>query len=944
MNALESLDGFSRVWGNWMLQMAWQVGVLVLILSGLTVLWRQKSAVLLHTLWLLVLVRLVLPPAFAFPTGWAFWLLPAAGESRVVQPVSPTNVPGEKAIARDDVQPAEREVERESTTAGSRDEPIVAADIVQPVAEETSVVTAHVPDAPELSKTAMPVRGWASYLMLAWAGVAGTLLALLFWGSLRVQRWVREAEPIDDPELYSLLADCSERLGITRLVELRNSEACTTPVVVGMRRPVILLPKEVLSRLSLAEMRTILLHELNHIARGDALVNLLQGVLGAVYFFHPLVWWANAWMWRLREEACDELTVAALDGERRVYGEAIVKVTEIFGYASPPLALGVLESKSPARARLGRILDPHLPQGAPLSWRTAATVLLLAAVLLPGAGGRTNAGQVPGIASDSAGDKQQPDQTRSSQPVEVVNSETEQPKISDNPQQVAGGEPPAQAAQQAKNGEPDSPATKPDSPPEPPLDGNGPLRYRWQAGKTYVYSIQIEADDGETIETLSGTPAYVVRATGKDGTELVFNGRLMPSQKFKPGQQIPFGRPPRMRSPFSTFSGVGIPTFPPTEHVLELNDRGHLQSLTGQSQLPHILGNLSQLIMIPFPDDAAAKWTETEKTSITLKTEDNRFPFPRPRFGPFADRDEGQRLEARERTEFERDEPKANTIVIHKKYELKTTQTHDGEPRMMLAGESEITFDLKLGLPISLAGKLKLTNNTENTTHRTPITISAKLLSEEEQARLEADQKEAARRKPLDDAALAEALADLTAGEAFRVQNAAGKLERALPQGRQSEVARALEPLLENKESFTRQAAARALAVWCDKESVPALIGALDDEFFTVPWAALEALGKLKDERAIEPIIDVLKAKKNRQQAIQALVAMGEIAEDAALALLAESDSDMRYDACQVLKEIGGKKSIKLLSKTSRDDSNGIVRLVADQALKAVNTRMNKPE
>ena len=243
------------------------------------------------------------------------------------------------------------------------------------------------------------------------------------------------------------------------------------------------------------------------------------------------------------------------------------------------------------------------------------------------------------------------------------------------------------------------------------------------------------------------------------------------------------------------------------------------------------------------------------------------------------------------------------------------------------------------GLPISLAGQFKLTNNTDSTTQRTPITISAKLLTEDERARLEAEQKEAARRKPLDEAALDEALADLATDDASRIQNAAGKLERALPQGRQAEVARALEPLVEHKEQFARQAATRALAVWCDKESVPALIGALDDDFFTVPWAALEALGKLKDERAIEPIVDLLKAKKQRQQAVQSLVAMGTMTEDAALELLAEPDSDMRYDACNILKEIGSKKSLKLLTKTASGDENGIVRLVADQALKAVKIR-----
>ncbi|MGE5193929.1 MAG: M56 family metallopeptidase, partial [Deltaproteobacteria bacterium] len=773
MNALESLDRVSRLWGDWMLHMAWQVALLVLILAALTRIWRRKSAVLLHTLWLLVLVRLVLPPSFAFPTGWAFWLLPAAGESRPLpgeapRRITPTKSPvmprdAASTIPSGAATPASRETEAASHAADPSDRaaPLVAEK--DSAAEPQPSPEAAAPAEPALAAPPRAVRSWSSPLLLAWGGVAGTLLGLLFWGSVRVRRWVREAEPIDDPELYSLLEDCRERLMIRRLVELRNSEACTTPVVVGFRRPVILLPKEVLVRLNAAELRAVLMHELNHIARGDAIVNLLQGVLGALYFFHPLVWWASAALRRLREEACDELTVAALDGERRTYGEALIKVTEIFGYASPPLAIGILESNSPARSRLGRILDPHLPQGATLSWRTAAAVLLLAAVLLPGAGGRTSAS--PGR-SDVARQSESGDQANKdgvSQPAANVAAVA-----------VLPGSPPA----------------------APPLEGKSPLRYRWQAGKSYAYTVVIEADEGETIELYSGTPVYVVRSTGAEGTELVFSGRLMPSQKFKPGQGIPFGRPPRFRSPFSSnFSGMGIQRFPAVEHVLHVDNRGRVESLQGESQLPYVLGNLSQLVLVPFPDEEQSRWEESEKTTITLRSGDERFPFPRSPFNPFANREEGERLEARERAEYERDEPVGNTVVIRKKYELKSTRTHDGRSRLELAGDARITFDPALGLPVSLSGQFQITHNTESSSQRIPITVSARLLSEDERARLEAEAKASARRTPLDNAALDAALVDLTAADPFRVQNAAGRLERAEPQGRRDEVARALEPL-----------------------------------------------------------------------------------------------------------------------------------------------------
>jgi beta-lactamase regulating signal transducer with metallopeptidase domain len=937
MSALEFLDGFSRAWGQWMLQMAWQVALLVLILTLLTWMCRRKSAVLLHTLWLLVLVRLVLPPGFAFPTGWAYWVLPAAGQTR---PVSGELRPEVARIAGPSAGELARESPGTERTTATPDVAQSASSTRAPIADDPLVAdgrsrpTGSGPGEKSATEPHRPAPSWSSYLLLAWAGVAGTLLALLSAGSLRVRRWVREAEPIDDPVLYSLLEDCRERLGIRRLVELRNSEACTTPVVVGFRRPVILLPREVLSRLNEAEMRAVLMHELNHIARGDAIVNLLQGVLGALYFFHPLVWWANASLRRLREEACDEQTVAALDGERRTYGEAIVKVTEIFGYASPPLALGVLESKNPARERLGRILDPQLPQREQSSWRTAAAVIVLAALLLPGAGGRTSAGSSLDVAqSNNVNENRLAGKAPAAFKTGAPGDANESPQA---PGAAAGDESPSIKSRDAK-------AAQAGAAP-PALDGKGPLRYRWVSGRTYVYSVQIEAEDAETIEVLSGRPSYTVRRAGNDGVELVFNGRLMASEKMKSGQPVSFGRPPRFRGPFSSFSGVGLPRFPTGEHILNYSDRGSLQSMSGQSQLPYVLGNLSQLVIVPFPEDARAQWEESGRTTITLKADDDRHPFPRsplprPPFGPFADRDEGRQFEARERSEYQCDEPKDNTVVIHKQYELQTTQMHDVQPRLALTGEAVIMFDLELGVPTSLTGQYKLTHHTENTTLRTPLSISARLLSDEERIRLESEASAAGQGVPLDSNSLNDALADLMATESFRVQNAATKLERAEPQGRREEVARALEPLLTSPDKLTRQAGARALAVWGTRETLPVLVKALNDEFAAVPQAALQGLARLQDARAIEPILGLIRAGKHRTQAVQAFAAMGGIAEEAALGLLDDRNSDVRFDACLVLKTIGGEKSVRMLEKTSHDDENAVVRLMAERAVEEIRDR-----
>lgn len=322
-------NDLSARWVDWMVDMSWQVSVLVAALTGLTFLLRRRSATFLYTLWLLVLVRLVLPPAFACPTGWAWWM------------------------------PAETALEKS---------PALHA----PTAQVSAALD-----------SGTVIASWGLLLMIGWTGTVAALLGMLAWGYWRVRTWTRQALPLTDPGVLKLFDECRRRQRIRRNVVLKNSENCSTPLVVGWFRPVILLPSPVLEQLDERELEAVLMHELNHLRRGDMLVNLLQGCLTALYFFHPLLWWANHQIRRLREEACDELTVQSLHGKRKAYASALLKVTETLGYTAPAMALGAMEWKSSAARRLRRMLDQGEPLLAESRWCRLPAICLVGALLLP---------------------------------------------------------------------------------------------------------------------------------------------------------------------------------------------------------------------------------------------------------------------------------------------------------------------------------------------------------------------------------------------------------------------------------------------------------------------------------------------------------------------------------------------------------------------------------
>ena len=74
---------------------------------------------------------------------------------------------------------------------------------------------------------------------------------------------------------------------------LRSFRVVDVPAVVGWFRPVVLIPLSAMSGLSVEQFDAIIAHELAHIHRYDALVNLFQIAVETVLFYHPAVWWVN---------------------------------------------------------------------------------------------------------------------------------------------------------------------------------------------------------------------------------------------------------------------------------------------------------------------------------------------------------------------------------------------------------------------------------------------------------------------------------------------------------------------------------------------------------------------------------------------------------------------------------------------------------------------------
>ena len=108
-----------------------------------------------------------------------------------------------------------------------------------------------------------------------------------------------------------------------RRVSVGVCERLAVPLLVGVVRPLILLPPAAICGWSVDQLEMVLLHELAHLRRWDNLINILQRVVESLLFFHPVVWWLTGWLRLERELCCDRLVVCRT-GRPIAYAEMLV--------------------------------------------------------------------------------------------------------------------------------------------------------------------------------------------------------------------------------------------------------------------------------------------------------------------------------------------------------------------------------------------------------------------------------------------------------------------------------------------------------------------------------------------------------------------------------------------------------------------------------------------
>jgi bla regulator protein blaR1 len=167
----------------------------------------------------------------------------------------------------------------------------------------------------------------------------------------RVRHYQTNPAPAD---WQQRLAQLLHKLRISRPVSLLESAVIKIPMVVGVLKPVVLVPVGMLTHISPDQVESILIHELAHIRRQDYLFNMIQHLVDTLFFFNPALVWVSSLIRGERENCCDDIAINETRSRRQLIS-ALVSFHE-YTQSSSRFALQFAGKENQVVKRVKRIV------------------------------------------------------------------------------------------------------------------------------------------------------------------------------------------------------------------------------------------------------------------------------------------------------------------------------------------------------------------------------------------------------------------------------------------------------------------------------------------------------------------------------------------------------------------------------------------------------------
>lgn len=471
------------------------------------------------------------------------------------------------------------------------------------------------------------------------------------------------------------------------------------------------------------------------------------------------------------------------------------------------------------------------------------------------------------------------------------------------------------------------------------------LRYSG-AAQTNAYSYLVEVRGETGTEALAGRLIVSSRTISSNVIGLTFRGSLQPKRDLSSGNFYS-GRS-RWMSPVMFNEACEV----------QMDPRGKVLRLSGDFPLPLPVGSVAQSFIASLPAGNETKWEQVEEVAVLDEPlglgPTKGFGMPGPAgssmyyYTPGSTRGMSAVVWATRRSKCEIKTNTTESATVQERFAVDSPLLVGTEPRVSASGEGLWVFDRNGGFLRSSDFQFQALLNSDSATRRTTLKLKIQLLEGKERdtalltlaGRPSIDPntgRPVSNKMSAED--LAKAVDDLQSSDDVKRQTAASRIQGAELTAVSPAVLDVMSNLLTSSEMMVRYAAVKVIADFGTSEYVPALLRVLKSQDSSGRHAAIRGLGRLKDARAIEPLVALIAAGgSDSYSASSALNSFGAEAEDAVLALLKEKHIETRRTACNILQKIGTSKSIEPLKElTTHPDS--MLSSAAAEAIRSIMAR-----
>ena len=310
----------------------------VLALAACALARWTRNPPLAHFAWLVVLIKLLAPPVLTVPLAGTIAGLPA----RLGRPAAPPP------------SPSAGESPEISASRSAGDEDLALAGLSDDRSGDAATIIDLGPEAEPAPAPAIrpaPAEAGGSLLVptavLIWLGMGGLFLTMALIRILRFDRLLASARPAP-ADVLDDARELARRLGLRRTPAVVLVEARIPPLVWTFRGSSrIVLPEGLLPALSAEEVRLLLCHEMAHLRRRDHWLRWIELAALALYWWHPVAWWARRELRKAEEDCCDAWVQHEFSGRTRQYARALLSTVDFLSgarLAVPRTASGLGEA------------------------------------------------------------------------------------------------------------------------------------------------------------------------------------------------------------------------------------------------------------------------------------------------------------------------------------------------------------------------------------------------------------------------------------------------------------------------------------------------------------------------------------------------------------------------------------------------------------------------